>query len=300
MAFGVIARKLKLLEHRDSLVLSKFAVFVALPALVLSSLITKPFSLADIALPSLYWLVQGVALLCVFALRPLLKFDRATTGAAILSTFGNTGFIGYPIANAIFPGKMPLTILIDQLGMSIILYGTIGFIGARYGETGGGKFSIRHEAKELARKPIFIALLIGLILHFAVKQYPAALGIHAFSVTLASVALLGTATIPVIMTAVGMRLSAGHARKFLPLIAVFGLVKMVIMPVAAWAIGRTLYHLSGDTLGDCVLLCAMPPSAAATAFAAELKIRPELCVATFFVLTISCAVTIPILLTILR
>jgi predicted permease len=184
--------------------------------------------------------------------------------------------------------------------MALILYGSLGIIAARYSEESEKKFDIKTEILVLARNPIFIALGLGIILHFALPHIKGINSNQPFSLTMQCLTLIGSATIPVIMTAIGIRLNAGHARKYLPMICAFGAIKMILMPIAALFVGRYLYHLDLETLKVCVLICAMPPAAAAAAFSADLKVRPELCVANFFVLTLVSAITIPLIMGLVR
>ncbi len=300
VATGVIARRIKLLDRSDSTILSSFVVQIALPALILSTLVTKHFVALDALLPVLMWMAEAAAIALVLGVAKIAKLDKGSIGSAILSMFGNTGFMGYPMTNALFPNELPATVFLDQLGMALPLFPGALMLKSVCGEGASKSGNVLRAAAIVLKSPMFIALASGIILRLVFVRLPALN--HNLPATLLTqtVALIGSATIPVVMFAIGMRLSAGHAIKHIGLISVLGVIKLLIMPALVFVAGKYVLHLTGDLLSVCVLEAAMPPGAAGTVLAEQYRMNGDQAVATFFVLTLASGITIPLLMSILR
>ncbi|MEA4963109.1 AEC family transporter [Lutispora sp.] len=106
MFIGLIAKKVKLIDKASEKSMSNILLYIALPALMLSS---ANISYDSNTLPNMMQvfyvtLIQYFAVI-VFAniTAKLLKFKFPLSGAYInLLTFANVGFMGFPIANAFF------------------------------------------------------------------------------------------------------------------------------------------------------------------------------------------------------
>jgi hypothetical protein len=300
IAVGLVARKTRLLHRADSGVLSRFAVQIALPGLIISSLLCKTFVRAEAELPTLYWIAQFVAFGCVLIARPLIKLDKHSTGAAMLMTFGNTGFMGYPMTTALFPNMLPAAVFIDQIGMSLILYPAAIVLASLYGEDADKSVSPLRELGVMLRSPVFVALGLGILLKILFTFEPKWLQLPLSRLGVDFLTMIGAATIPVVLVSIGMRLSGAGARRHLGQIGAIGLIKLVVMPLICLLVGRYLYHLSGNLLGVIVLEAAMPPAAVATIFAGQYRMNSDLAVGSFFVLTLASAVTLPLILSLLH
>ncbi len=103
------------------------------------------------------------------------------------------------------------------------------------------------------------------------------------------------------MIALGMRLSAGVGA---PAFARGGTarrgLKLIIMPVIAYSVSRWVFHLHGGLLSVSTLEAAVPPAATTVVFAIRYRLDSDLAVALFFALTVASAVTLPLMLSILR
>ncbi|MBO8414905.1 MAG: AEC family transporter [Proteobacteria bacterium] len=102
---GYICHKCKLLDHEFDRMLSNFIVKVSCPALVLASTMGDLVPDRELVAPLL---AVGVASyfvfgsICWFAARLFTK-DKSKRGEfAFMLTFGNVGFIGYPVVASIF------------------------------------------------------------------------------------------------------------------------------------------------------------------------------------------------------
>jgi hypothetical protein len=114
------------------------------------------------------------------------------------------------------------------------------------------------------------------------------------------IGMLGSVTVPVVLIAVGLLLRPSSLPQHVSKVAVIGLFKLVALPVVVWTVGRYLFHVTGSMLEVCVLQAAMPPSATSTVFAGQYDMDGSLAIASFFALTVISAITLPIMLGILR
>lgn len=301
IAFGYFAKRLQILPDGDAAAFNRLVVQITLPAFVLAALLTHTFETAYLRAPLVIWIGQGMVFALALALGRLCHWERKKTGAILLTgTFGNTGFLGYPMTTALFPVLLPVSVLIDQLGMALWLYPGALVLGALYG--GQARKHPSAAITGFLRSPLFVALALGLALRFLPHgglTVPRALTI-AGGMGLSVIALVGSATIPVVLIAIGLMLRPStlphHGRDVL----LIGGLKLILLPTMAWLAARYLFDLRGDLLRVCVLEAAMPPSASATVFAGEFGMDGGLAVAAFFALTLASALTMPLMLALLR
>jgi predicted permease len=301
LAVGYGARRFKVLERSDAATLTKFAVDLALPALILATVITRQFQANYFLLPVIMWIAQAVGWLAAVGISRAFKMSRHSTGVAILSIYGNTSFLGYPLTTALFPALLPATVVIDQFGMTILLYISAAVLGPIYGESSAEQSEgvARAVGKELM-SPLLGALVVGLALHALLAHIPGSMQSIPVSTTISLLQVIGAATIPVVMVALGMRLSAGAAKNWLGPIAALGVVKLILMPLICFALARFAFHLPPGLVSISVLEAAVPPAATSTVFAAKYRMNSDFSVAIFFVLTLASAITLPILISVLR
>lgn len=132
MLLGVWLRHSGALRSEHVPVLNGLVINVTLPALVIHSLATAPSVPArTLWLPVSMMAGELVTMGAAWALGRALCMPRVRCGALILSgSFGNTGFLGYPIVLALYPHQFTATILVDQIGMGMVMYVAAPLLGA--------------------------------------------------------------------------------------------------------------------------------------------------------------------------
>ncbi len=216
------------------------------------------------------------------------------------SVFGNTGYIGYPMCTALFPMRLPAAVLIDQMGMSIPLYPGAPIIGSVF-----GKSQAEGSQKPIwgfLKTPVFIALALGLLLKLVPQAWvPSTPPFVVFGKYFVQViSMIGGVTIPVVLIAVGLLLRPSSLAQHYQKVAVIGVYKLILMPLLTWLVARFLFQMSGSLLAICVMEACMPPSATSTVFSGLYDLDGSLAVGAFFALTILSALTLPLMLGILR
>ncbi|MEO5971549.1 MAG: AEC family transporter, partial [Bdellovibrionia bacterium] len=120
---GAILKKWKLLPTNTPLVLNGIIFYIALPALILIQFNGMTFSREAIYPVAGAWLLFIGSALLFGVLGKRVGLSRKAVGALILTAgLGNTGFLGYPIVEALYgSGSLRTAMLVDQLGSFLIL-----------------------------------------------------------------------------------------------------------------------------------------------------------------------------------
>ena len=297
---GAGLKRLRVLHPDHVPILNGLVLHVTLPALVLTGLLRAPALSPALALPVLALMVsEAAALALVYALRHGLRLTGGVLGAVLLvGVFGNTGFIGYPLTLALFPRQFPAAILLDQFGMTLPMYLTAAVAGGRLGSGGGHGAAIGR----FFRSPIFLSAVLGLGLHsLPVPPPPAHLPVlsRLGGVAMQCLEYLGQGTTPLVLLALGVALRPGAALRQPAALALACGVKLLFCPFVIWMLCRA-FHITGEVRAVTILQAAMPPAVVAAVLAGQNDFEGDFAVGVVFAGTVLSALTVPLLLTVLR
>jgi malate permease and related proteins len=129
LLIGVTLKRVPSFPKESGNVLSLFAIYVSLPALVLLKIPELEFS-TDLFTPVLMpWVMLLLSGLAVLGLARLCKWERQVTGCLLLLIpLGNTSFLGIPMVRAFFGEQaVSYAVLYDQLGsfLALATYGSV-------------------------------------------------------------------------------------------------------------------------------------------------------------------------------
>src|SRR5450756_1398550 len=116
VAVGILLRRLHVLSTEDATSIRKFVFNVSLPALTFISLYSNPIPIKAL------WLIPGVIVIqaigyLTFRLVPMRYRETVFSGF-----LGNTGFMGYPVVQAILgQGALPLAVIYEQTHSFMVL-----------------------------------------------------------------------------------------------------------------------------------------------------------------------------------
>lgn len=311
IGLGHLLRRRGLLDPAHVPVLNGLVIQVTLPALVVLGLLRAPRLSPGLALvPVAFLCAEAAGLALLYGLGRRLGWPRPLLGAVLMvGVFGNTSFIGYPVTLALLPRQFPTTILIDQFGMTVPMYLSAALLGAALGENGeaGAAAARRAAVTRFLRSPIFLSAVLGLVL----RQVPVPDGLAALplvrglgSVFTRCLEILGQGTTPLVLLALGASLRAGAVRgQGGPLALACG-AKLLLSPILVWgvcrALGMTGAGLGAETRLDAVLEAAMPSAVMASVLSGQAGLAGDFAVGVVFVTTVLSALTLPLLLTLLR
>lgn len=307
--FGLIVlgyglKRLRVLHPSHVPVLNGLVVNVTLPALIVKGLAGAPRLPAHDALaPLALLLAQIVTLTVALGLGRAARLARPTHGALLITgAFGNTGFLGYPIVLALLPREFPVAILMDQFGMTILLYLLAPLVGGWFGPAPARPGETRQAVLRFLRSPLFLSVIVGVLIRLV--PWPAAL-IHSPSAgaiggtVMQCLNYLGQGTTPIVLLALGVALRPGAARAYVKPLALACALKLIVCPLAMWVISRAL-GLHGDLLTVGILMSAMPTAVMASVLSGQHDLAGDYAVGVVFISTVLSAASIPLLLSVLH
>lgn len=281
---GWLVRRTGLFTDEVTTGVSRFLVNVALPALVIDSM-QIPFDpdlarqAGELAVAAGAYFVGAILLALAF---PYLVRAPSNERAvfSFLVVFANTGFMGYPVVEAIWGGAALFLAAIYNLFFSFLVF-TVGILLLT-----GEKEGWRNISPRVLLSPGIVSVAIGLGFFFLSIDLPAVIG--------GPIEMLGGLTTPLSMIVVGALLARldpgtifGNPRVYL-----YAGVRLLLLPLATLALLGT-FVTDPLVLGVCVVLAAMPGATNAVLFAEEYGVNPELASQSVFITTLFCIATVP-------
>ncbi|HEX4872247.1 MAG TPA: AEC family transporter [Nevskiaceae bacterium] len=247
-------------------VLNAWLLRVAFPALVLERVPTLSFDRALVFAALAPWVVLLGSALLLGALGRRLGWSRASTGALVLTCgLGNTAFIGLPMIQALIgPQALGAALIADQLG-SFLGLSTVGVaLAAAYA---GDRLSPGIIAQRVLRFPPFLALMLALLVG-QLGGWPPAVSelLHRLGETLTPIALF----------VVGLQFRLGALRGRVGLVATGLAWKLLLAPLAVWALALASGSAGGLPATVGVLQAAQGPMITAGILAASHRLDPPL------------------------
>lgn len=247
---GYVVARARLLPDSAQPVLGRLAFFVLSPALLFTVLAEADTSeLFSALLP----VSVAAALTCfaVYAAIARLVWRRPvaeTTVGALASGYTNANNIGLPVAAYVLgdPALVAPVILFQ-----LVIAGPIALTVLDIATS--GRLSVRRIVSQPVRNPIIIDSGLGLLVSVTGLEVP--------EPVLEPFRLIGAAAVPTVLLLFGMSLhgrrvlAAGSARRDVLLALA---LKVIGMPVVAWAVGSQVFSLTGPALFTVVTLAALP------------------------------------------
>ncbi len=279
ISFAYLLKKLKVFNEKDAQVFVNYVIYFALPLTIIKNFSGINFDKTLLYIPLFAWFSIIIGLITSYFLGKLLSLpENSLKSFMLISSFGNTAFLGYPFSYAFF-GEEGLTyaIIFDQLG-SFTLVITLGLFIAIG----------RLDLKELVTFPPFIALCISFLLHNL--NFPEFLD---YFLEISSASL-----IPVILFSLGLKFEPlkGFSSPKTLIAALF--IKMVLLPLSTLML-LELFSLKGNIYKVILLESGMPPMVFAGVLALKYNLDFRL---TFSAITLGIPlsfITIPLFLKLL-
>jgi predicted permease len=284
VAIGIALRYSGVLSRDDSGPLNAVIVYVALPALIFTSVAKAPLSFELLKVAGVAWAVSLAGLSVAWEVAHALRLPpRTAAGFVLVAALGNTGYLGYPIVRALLgPAFLPEAVFYDVFGTVAVLF-TIGIaVAARYGEH-EGRINV---LKELFTFPAMIALLVALGYRFL--PVPAAVTATVMDWT----GVAASMAVPLIMVSLGVSLDFRSLRGAVAPLAAASGIKLLLLPALALAVATIMRDRS--SLHLLALQAGMPSMLLALVVGHRFKLDTEFIAAVALVTMIGCLVTIPL------
>jgi predicted permease len=290
MLVGFASKKFKVISVEGEKSLSSFIINITAPALIISAFLGE----YDKTVFNNLWMIGAATTILYIALSfltlPAAKIinrgeeERADIPVTrFLLLFGNTGFLGIPIAYAIF-------------GSVGVLYTTVfNFINDIFFWTLGIAFmqntsmrSVLKQLRKLINLPL-ISISVGAILLFADVKFPKLL--------VSAINSLGQCTVPLSLIIVGCTAATILENKYFPIaqLARLGAFKLVVLPVIMSIGVCFIPGLDAAAKGTMIMLFSTPCSTSSVAIAKQYGNNHRLAASSVLFTTIACMLTLPLI-----
>lgn len=289
---GYLMVKGKLLKAQDSGALSKLLTNVGMPALILSNTLGLELT-GEFALSLVIMAVICVAFTFAMFFTTVWfcagEKDEKTRGMMrFCSVFANSGFIGIPLANAVFPGN---TALMAYLTVSNIVMNVMMFSLGVY-LISGDKKAI--NIKKAVLTPVFLAFVAGIVLNLL--GVGKVTEVHTFANHLKGIVT------PLSMTVLGMKLAEVPLKRLFSSGRMYyvSFLRLVLYPVVGIALTLALrmipaLNINADFILGFFVGFAMPTAGLASAFSDQYNGDTPHAVIFTLGTTIVSILTIPVL-----
>lgn len=250
---GYVVARIDLLGEHARHVLSRLTFFVLNPFLLFAVLSDADLTLLFSALLPVS-LLATFAMFLLFALIARLAWRRPT-GEVVVGALGagyvNANNIGIPIATYLLgDGAYSAPIILVQL--LVVTPVVLAILDSVSSGGAGGPRELGLAMRRTLRNPMIIGSALGVAV--------AVSGIHLPPLVSEPIGLMAGAAVPVLLLSFGMSL---HGQRVLttrasrPDVLLATAMKLLVMPVAAWAFGL-LFHLDGHAMLVVVVLASLP------------------------------------------
>jgi len=204
-------------------------------------------------------------------------------GFLLAATLGNTGYIGYPVAQA-FLGEnaLPRAIFYDVFGTvgALLLVGLV--LAEHYGE---GEVKRQHPVREILGFPAVIALAVGIVTRPIVFPSLVSQGLE----------ILASLVVPLIMISVGLSLRAGVLRRWAVPLSALVVLRLLLAPLLALAFGRVVLGSDSQALRLITLQAGMPAMMLTLIVGARFELDTDFIASAILVTTVASALSIPLI-----
>lgn len=239
---------------RDQRFLSNLAFLVAMPALLFT--LVANGSLEHLFAQTLVVNVLAIAIVggtYLVIARLVFRPDPGTSVIGFLSScYTNAGNLGLPIAAHLL-GDMAWMAPIMLVQVGVLQPIALALLDMDKSRRSGERLSLSRYVWLPFRNPITVGIASGLLVNVTGVQVP--------QIIAAPVSMIGAATVPMMLVALGISLrldprpgSGPHARE----LWVIQALKVVVHPLAAYLLGRFAFGLSPHDLYAVSVIAALP------------------------------------------
>lgn len=254
---GYLCGRKRLLGEGASPALNQFVYWVALPALLFRAMAKVDMA---VLMNADFWsaYVGGQALtMLIGVLAGCWLFRNSLAEGAMngMNTiYGNTGYLGLPLALSAFGEAAAVPTIITVVVNSALVVGlTSILIEVALNKAASPLQLIRHVARALAKNPMLIAPLLGILWSVMGLPLPAALDKFC--------ELLGAAAGPCALFAIGLFLVGKPIAADLREVSAALLLKLLLQPALTWWIATELLDMPPLWVAVAVLMAATPTGA---------------------------------------
>lgn len=284
MLIGYALNKCKVINSDTNARLVKLVINVAMPAQIITAFVSNQGIVSNQEVLSVF----GISLLMhavyfivavVFMYGLFVKNEQRGT-YYFMMMFGNVGFMGFPVIEAIFGKESLIYAVIFNVVFQVLVY-SVGIIIIR-------RPDVPFSPKKLLNMPL-ISAGVAIALFFLKIRLPDPVN--------DSLGYLGNITTPMAMIILGSIIANMKIKELFNewRVYIFAAVKLLLVPVIAMALMSVMPIESGLIKGCMVVLSAMPVATNASMLAIEYEGDVNLTSKGIFFTTLLCMLTIPVI-----
>lgn len=293
MITGFVAGKAKFFSSAASKDFSALLLKIATPALIISSML-REFD-GELLTDALLCLLIGLStfgggMLINYAIARPLRIKQSHRGIwSVATSFTNTGFMGFPMALAVFGEKGLFLAAFINLAQTILIFSC----GVRLTISDSDRENKESPLKTML-SPVNISLIIGLVLFLTQADVPT-----AAEDAVRTVAAIVT---PVSMIIVGLDISKYRLSEVIKDrdACISAIINTVFIPLMLLGIFRLIPFREGSIVpGVSVLIMTMPAPSVSQAIAEQYGGDSAFTSHTIFLTSLLCLVTCPAIMTLI-
>jgi malate permease and related proteins len=279
---GWLLRATRVLSADDARPIHTVIIYVGLPALIFQAVHPASLDPELAVIAVIAWAVFLVTAAVAWVLARILRLPRRVAGGFILAaSLGNTGYIGYPVSQAILGEEgLVRAIFYDVFGTvgALLVVGLL--IAQHYGDRVGPRISV---IREILRFPAVLALFAAL----ALRPFPVP------EVVSSGLDALASLVVPLIMISVGLSLEVRRLGERPLVLSTVGAVRLLLAPLVALAIGGLVLD-DPAAVRLVALEAGMPVMMLSIVIGARFGLDTEFLAAAVVLTTIASVATIPL------
>ena len=264
MAAGFAVNRAKIIPSGATKFFVDLLLMITTPCMILSSVTSKEFN-SDTARSTAEVLACGVLFFSVtfiagyFLCKKIIRVKPAEDlGVYVMAVSTvNSGFMGFPITNAIFGGDILYLMILQNICLTLYMYSAGPFVFNL--NAGSGKFDLKRLFKTFCN-PSTIISIVSIVMLFA--------GLHLPSMLFDSVTLIGDVTVPLSMLVVGMQLGESNIGRIIKNkhLVIVSALKMFTLPLLLFLTVNWL-PISDDVKVTTIFAASFPTAVVVSALA---------------------------------
>ena len=288
---GYVSGRMKVLGEASSEALNGFVYYVALPVLLFFSMArVEPAEIFQWQFIGAFALGSAATLLIAFAIsRWVFKARMAETSLfGMTAIFGNTGFMGIPLAIVAFGPEAALPAIIATVFQSLILLALVAALIEMdlSGGRGGGN-ALADTARALIKNPLLISSAAGIAWSFGGAKLPVPVATFC--------EILSAAAGPSALFAIGLFMVGKPLRAGMGEVASMSILKLIVQPAITWWLVVNVFEMAPMWAAMAILMAALPAGANCFVLAQNYGVYVQRTSAAVLISTIVAVMTLSVL-----
>lgn len=249
---GYVCRRFKVLSSQAASELNRFVIYLALPALLFD--ITVNLHLRELYQPGFVGAI-GLSTGGLFLLTLLIRGRKVNSADASIealnASYANVGFIGIPLcAASLGKGSLAPATIATVFTVCILFAWAIIVIETAIQADRSFVHALLKTIPKLGRNPLLIAPTFGILTAMTGMSPPASV--------LESLKLLGSASSPCALVALGLFLAESRSKLAWAASTRLVALKLIVHPLITWVLAYHVFSMPRIWAQAAVLLTALP------------------------------------------